>query len=103
MNKALFWVVWILELVLFLAGVGCVAVLMSISGGGRDGEFWLIVFLLLATVALGGFGLVKALQALNRQEKPGTVAAYLSLPVLAAFLFVGACFVQADTLVDALA
>jgi hypothetical protein len=86
MGKFFFWLVWILEIVLFAISGACVLMYLSFEGGvGLT-----ILFLVCGAVML--FGLRKAFTSHKEQAQPSRLAYYLALPLIAAFIGFGACF-----------
>ncbi len=93
MGKVLLWLLWIVELLLFIALAGCVAIFSTVGGTRDQIAAALFYVLMIALVAAGGYGFLKAAQTLNGGGPAMRLALYLLMPVAAAFLFSGSCVV----------
>jgi hypothetical protein len=86
MGKFFFWLVWILEIVLF--AISGVCVMMYISFEGAVGLTLLFVACGIAML----IGLRMAFTSHKEQVKPSRLAWFLTIPLIAAFIGYGACF-----------
>ena len=93
MGKVLLWLVWAAELLLFVAGAGCVVMLFSVGDLRLTAVGTVAVAMLIASVALCGFGVFKAAQLISSSGSSNRIALYMLLPVAAVFLFSGSCVV----------
>ena len=91
MGKVLLWLVWTVELVLFIFGAGCVVMLFSLDGPDFKPQVLLALVLLVGSVALCGYGVFQGARAISRNDSSTRLGLFLTLPVLAAFVFSGSC------------
>jgi len=91
MGKVLLWLAWAVELLVFVAGAGCVLILFSGGSGGFDSLEIVGVVIVIASVALCGYGVFKAAQTIGRDGSANRIAVYMLLPVAAVFVFSGGC------------
>ncbi len=91
MGKVLLWLVWTVELVLFIVGAGCVVMLVSLDGPDFRPQVAFALVLLVSSVALCGYGVFQGARAISRSESSTRLGLFLTLPVVAAFIFTGSC------------
>ncbi len=92
MGKFILMFVWVLELLIFIFGGGCVIIMLLVGGASRLRHPLLSVWFMLLVLALG-FSVFKAWRPLDRDAPRSYVVMLLMIPVVIMFVFAGSCLV----------